>query len=284
MLDPDIRAHYSRGGEDQRLVAGGETLEFVRTQEVLRRFIPAPLASVLDVGGGSGVYAGWLAREGYSVRLVDPVPLHVEQARTLSAAQPDCPFSVALGDARRLDEPDGTYDAVLLMGPLYHLTERAERLAALGEARRVLRPGGRVFAVGISRFASLLDGLRTGALQDPSFARVVERDLREGQHRNPAPERHPEWFTTAFFHHPDELAEEITAAGLRLETLLGIEGPGWLLDERWADPEQRVAALYAARALEQERSLLGLSAHVLAVAAAETDGRRQPDRGRGGDT
>lgn len=268
MLDPEIRAHYDRGGEDQRLLAGGGTLELTRTRELLRRYLPAPPAAVLDVGGGPGVHAAWLAREGYAVRLVDPVPLHVEQARTVSAAQPDRPFSVALGDARRLDEPDATYDAVLLMGPLYHLTERAERLTALREARRVLGPGGRVLAVGISRFASLLDGLRTGALRDPSFAGLVERDLREGQHRNPSPERHPEWFTTAFFHHPDELAEEIAAAGLRLEALLGIEGPGWLLDERRADPEQRQGALYAARALEQERTLLGLSAHLLAVAAA----------------
>jgi SAM-dependent methyltransferase len=268
MLDPEIRTHYDRGEEEQRLITGGQTLEFVRTQELLRRYLPAPPAAVLDVGGGPGVYAGWLAREGYAVRLVDPVPLHIERARATAAAQHDHPFSVALGDARRLDETDAAYDAVLLMGPLYHLTERGERLVALGEARRVLRLGGRVLAVGISRFASLLDGLRRGTLSDPEFAGLVERDLREGHHRNPAPERHPEWFTTAFFHHPNELADEVAAAGLWLEALLGIEGPGWLFEERWADRAQRPGMLDGARAVEQEPTLLGLSAHLLAVATA----------------
>ena len=60
----------------------------------------------------------------------------------------------------------------------------------------------------------------------------------------------------------------IGAAGFRVDAVLGIEGPGWLVEERWADPEQREGVLYAARAIEQERSLLGLSAHLLAVATA----------------
>jgi ubiquinone/menaquinone biosynthesis C-methylase UbiE len=201
------------------------------------------------------------------VRLVDPVPRHVAEAQTLAQAQPEHPFATAVGDARQLDEPDQTYDAVLLMGPLYHLVERSERLVALREARRVVRPGGRVLAVGISRFASLLDGLRAGWLGDPVFRAVVEQDLRTGQHHNPEPERRPEWFTTAYFHRPDELAEEVTAAGLAVDTVLGIEGPGWLIGrEGGDDPEQRAVLAEAARAVEQEPSLLGASAHLMAVA------------------
>jgi SAM-dependent methyltransferase len=262
MVD-EIRGYYDRGEEQERLTGDGDTIELVRTRELLLRYLPPAPVSILDVGGGAGVYAAWLARRGYHVHLVDPVPLHVEQARTVAAAQPEAPFTAAVGDARGLAEADSSTDAVLFLGPLYHLTERADRLTALGEARRVLRPGGRLLAAGIPRFASLLDGLRAGWLGDPVFADIVARDLRDGQHRNP--HHHPAWFTTAFFHHPDELAAEIREAGLILEALLGIEGPGWLLDAAWADPSRREDVLFAARAIEQEPSLLGLSTHLLAV-------------------
>ena len=70
-------------------------------------------------------------------------------------------------------------------GPLYHLTERDDRITALREAARIVRPGGVVLAVGISRFVSTLDGMAHGYLADPAFARIVRDDLATGQHRNP---------------------------------------------------------------------------------------------------
>jgi SAM-dependent methyltransferase len=266
-LDPIIFVYYDQGDERDRLTAGGETLEFVRTKELLTRFLPPPPAAILDVGGATGVYASWLADAGYGVHLVDPILSHVEEARRLATARQCRPFTAEVGDARRLDAPDASFDVVLLLGPLYHLVQRSDRIIALSEARRVLRSGGIAFAVGISRFASLLDGLRLGMLVDPEFARIVEGDLRDGQHRNP--DKRPNWFTTAFFHHPTELATELREAGFELKALFGIEGPGWLVRDRWSDTGQREAVVAAARAVEAEPSLLGLSAHLLAVGSAK---------------
>jgi SAM-dependent methyltransferase len=266
MVDEAIRDYYELGMEAERLAAGNGALELARSQELLLRHLPPPPADVLDVGGGPGVYASWLALLGYRVRLVDPVPLHVAQAMLVARSQPDQPFDAIIGDALELDEPESRWDAVLLMGPLYHLTERSERLAALAEAARVVRPGGLVAAVAISRFASLLDSLRRGLLTNPELVAMVERDLREGQHRNPSLELNPNWFTTAFFHHPDELAAEVRDAGLDLEAVLAIEGPGWLFEDRWTDSAQRDSVLRAIRAVEREPSLLGQSSHLLAVA------------------
>src|SRR5919108_3456011 len=153
--DDNILAYYASGSEDVRLVEDARGhLERTRTQELLARWLPQPPAVVFDVGGGTGHYALWLAERGYTVHLIDPVPLHVEHARQRSAAAERALASVRLGDARRLELPHGCADAVLLLGPLYHLTQRAERVAALREARRVLRPGGIVLAAVISRFAS----------------------------------------------------------------------------------------------------------------------------------
>ena len=257
-MDENVLSHYQQGVELERLAGGTSRIELARTQELLERFLPAPPASVLDVGGGPGVYAAWFAERGYSVHLVDPVALHVERAAARGG------FTAVLGDARALEEPDASVDAVLLLGPLYHLTARTDRLRALAETRRVVRPGGIVAAAAISRFASLLDGLLQGYLADPAFRAIVERDLADGQHRNP--DGRVEWFTTSFFHHPDELRDEVVAAGLELEGVYGVEGPGWLLPERWDDPPGRENVLFAAREIEEEPALSGLSAHLLAVA------------------
>jgi ubiquinone/menaquinone biosynthesis C-methylase UbiE len=264
----EIDAHYSKGIELSRLARGVGRLEFARTQEILRRYLPPQPAVVADVGGGPGVYACWLAGLGYEVHLTDPVPLHLAQAEEASRAQPGRPVAgLALGDTRALARPDGGTDAVLLLGPLYHLTDRADRLAALREARRVLRPGGVLVAAAISRFASALDGLRCRHLDDPAFAAIVERDLTDGQHRNPT--NHPAYFTTAFFHHPDELNQEVMDAGLTPEHLLAVEGPAWLLqdfDRHWDDPARRERLLGVVRRLEADPTVIGASAHLLAVA------------------
>lgn len=77
MMDDAIQAYYAQGQEQDRLLYDGGTLELVRTQELLQRYLPPLPATVLDVGGGPGVYAGWLARLGYHVHLIDPISLHV---------------------------------------------------------------------------------------------------------------------------------------------------------------------------------------------------------------
>src|SRR5437763_1509723 len=108
-IEPEIRAHYAAGFESARLLGGHGRLELARTQELIERFAPPPPAVVYDVGGGPGVYAAWLARRGYTVHLLDPVTLHVEQALQTSRGQPDHPLAAAaVGDARNLPYPDGS--------------------------------------------------------------------------------------------------------------------------------------------------------------------------------
>jgi SAM-dependent methyltransferase len=150
---------------------------------------------------------------------------------------------------------------------VYHLTGAADRRKALAEARRVLRPGGRLLAMAVCRFASLLDGLYQGWLDDPVFRPIVEQDLLDGQHRNPDPVGRPEFFTTAYFHTPDGLAEEIEQAGFSATAIYGVEGPGWPLRQEWADPQRREQILFAARSVETEHSLIGFSDHLIAAAA-----------------
>ena len=266
MSSDDLLKHYRRGFEAGRLGVGAGPIERERTQAIVSRYVSDASSVVYDIGGGPGAYAVWLLGLGHSVHLVDPVPVHVEEAKEAMAKTATAEWSATLGDARSLALPDSSADAVLLLGPLYHLTKRAERIAALSEAHRVLRPGGFVFAAAISRFASLLDGLARNLLDDPDFRPIVERDLAEGQHRNPTD--HPSYFTTAFFHRPEELRSELQDAGFDVEKVCGLEGPTWILPdigERWGDETRRGVWMKLLERVESEPALLGASAHVLAV-------------------
>jgi SAM-dependent methyltransferase len=260
----EIQRFYEAGLEGGRLLEGPGRIELARTQDVLLRHLPPSPARVLDVGGGTGVYARWLASLGYEVHLVDPVPRHVEEARAHAGPQL---AGIAMGDARRLEDADATADAVLLLGPLYHLIDREDRVRALTEAARVVRPGGVIVAAAISRYASLLDGLFRGLVDDPAFVAILDRDLREGQHRNPTDRL--DYFTTAYFHLPAALSDEARAAGLVVEGVVAVEGPAWLIpdqDERWRDAHRREKLLDLLRRLEGEPAALAMSAHLLLVA------------------
>jgi len=278
----ELLSHYGQRDEYRRLDSGPGALERVRTQDIIRRHAPAPPATVLDVGGGPGAHACWLAREGYRVHLLDPVPLHVEQAQQASAAQPEFPLASArVGDARALPYRDAVAEVALLLGPLYHLPEREARIRALREAWRALKPGGMLLVAAISRFASILDGLARGLFADSQFARIVERDLADGQHRNPTD--HPEYFTTAFFHRVEELEAEVREAGFEFEATLAVEGPAWMLQDfqaQWEDVARRERLLWAARMLEDEPTIVGASAHFLALARRSAGGR--PEAWAGG--
>ncbi|MFC0600313.1 class I SAM-dependent methyltransferase [Streptomyces palmae] len=266
-IAPEILDFYTHTiDEGQRLIdAADGRLELLRTQELLRRHLPPAPARVLDIGGGPGVHARWLTDDTYAVHLVDPVPRHVEEARQIDGV------TAERGDARALTAADDSYDVALLLGPLYHLLDREDRLRALREARRVVRPGGLVAAAAIGRYASLFEHTATTWLgTKPRVRESVADILASGIHE---PGR--KGFTAAYFHTADQLADEMTAAGLDCLSVYGIEGPSWgALKAAELHGGERIeedsplfaAALEAARLADAYPALLAASSHMLAVA------------------
>jgi len=257
--DDALAGYYERSDERGRLET--DPVEFLRTRELLAAWLPSAPAEVLDVGGGAGVYALWLAGLGYTVDMVDAIPKHIAQALDASRRAASPLRTAQVGDARALAAADASVDVVLLLGPLYHLTESVDRLRALEEAWRVLRHGGVVVAAAIGRWASTADGLMLGYLGEEPFPAIVAADVATGVHRNP--DAHPGWFTTAYFHTPDELAAEMAAAGFEVDGPMAVEGP-WPVHANLLDgAAKQETALAAIRRLERDPSVLGGSPHLL---------------------
>jgi len=254
--DPRLHEYYeSRYVEAERLDRRSGRLELERTKELLGRHLP-PKARIIDIGGGTGIYAAWLASLGHHVHLIDVVAGHVETAAASGA------FTTAVGDARSLPDADDTYDVALLMGPLYHLPDSSDRQRALAEARRVLRPGGLLVAAYVSRPATMLDGYVKGWIYSERGLEAVRNIVGLG-----VDDGGEGFGAIAYFHQPSEVAPELEAVDFTVEHVYGIEGPGWIapdFDERWSS--DRDVMLETARACESDPELLGVSGHIMAVA------------------
>ncbi|MEE4544178.1 methyltransferase domain-containing protein [Streptomyces sp. V4-01] len=259
-LAPEVERFYSETvDESERLsIAADGRLELIRTQELLRRYLPPAPAKILDVGGGPGAHARWLVEDGYEVDLVDPIARHVEQASSICRA--------SIGDARHLDAADDSYDVVLLLGPLYHLPDPADRRQALAEARRVVRPGGLVAAAAINRYASLFEHAALAHLHTERMQASISEILRTATYDG------NRGFTLAYFHRAEELADELCQSGLSEVDVLGIEGPAWSLlkavenySEGLSTESLFNSVLAAARIAESHSELLAASSHLLAM-------------------
>jgi ubiquinone/menaquinone biosynthesis C-methylase UbiE len=265
-LPDEAREFYRVSNERQRLSRGIGLVERDRMRELFERLLPSPPSVVYDIGGGAGVHSIWLAGRGYQVHLLDIVAEHVEAARSDAREAGVELAGCAQGDALSLPWEDQSCDVALLMGPLYHLTERDDRLHALAEARRVLKPGGLLLAVGIPQHASTFVGLQRGWVEDDAYMAMLRREWDDGQHLRP-----PGWarlFSRAYFHAPNSLRAELESAGFGETQLLAIEGPIWMapdFGQRWAEPDARNKLLEVARLLESDPGGWATSPHLLAV-------------------
>jgi SAM-dependent methyltransferase len=261
-----MHEYYALGKEAERLASSGAgRLEFQRTQEIVRRHLPAAPATIADIGGGPGRYSLWLAGLGYRVVHRDIVPLHVDQVRAAAVAGEPAVES-AVGDARSLDLADVSVDAVLLLGPLYHLAERADRVQALREAARIVRPGGPVYGAAISRWAARLDGMLRLRVyeQRPEAVDIIGPLEQTGV----MPPLIPGGFN-GFAHRPGQLRAEFASAGLAVADLVSVEGAAYIihdLDDRADDERAWQVILDTARAHERVAELVGLGSHLIATA------------------
>ena len=217
----DIVRQYYDGcveTEWERLASPYRRFELVSTLRLIEEHFPS-IGSVADVGGGPGRYTEELLRRGYRVSLVDLAPKAIAFARRRLADKGLEPDLAAAADARDLSLlADASFDAGLLLGPMYHIVDAPARQKALGEFRRILKIG----APGIVGFINSWGILRSGLFEFPScfsdrehIRQLLETAVQVGEQQA---------FTEAAFVTPPQAMAELRTAGFAVEARAGVEG------------------------------------------------------------
>jgi ubiquinone/menaquinone biosynthesis C-methylase UbiE len=262
-----IKQYYSHPIEKDRLETDAFYLEGVRTKEIINRYLIKENLNIVDIGGGAGYYAFWLQALGHHVSLVDLSPKNVDLANEYAEKAGIRLTSCETGDATDLKFGDNQFDIALLLGPLYHLVDKTERLKAIAEAKRVLKPNGILLTATISRYASLLDGFKRDLVNDDHFYQLMVQDLKSGVHLNITNKL--DYFTTAYFHTTDEIKNEIMTSGLEFEKMVGIESFGWFIDElkqKTKDTGYMDKLLTTLNTVEANEDFLAISPHIMTIA------------------
>ncbi len=260
----EVQRFYDVAAERELARLTVHRVEHAITWRVLQHHLPPPPGALADVGGGPGRYAVELSAAGYDVTLVDLSAGVLRLADEL-AATADVTLARSV-HANALDLsvlPGDFFDAVLLLGPLYHLLSVDERRQCLAEARRLLRDGGFLFAAFITRYSPLRNMARRAPMALMNETDLVRRVLTTGQHRSSGADR----FTDAYFAHPTEIAPLLESSGFGVldliacegivsgieEQLNALEGDAW---EAWVALNYQVA---------RDPSILGAADHLLCV-------------------
>ena len=246
-----IERYYDLSSANEWARLDRHRTEYAVTLRALKDHLPPPPACILDCGGGPGRYAIELTKQGYTVTLFDLSRINLSYARTMAHAAGVALAAYEHGTATDLTRfADNTFDAILLLGPLYHLTDPNDRTATLNETYRALKPDGRLVAAFISYYA----GLRFLAKEDPEFlVRANERMAAFWQTGSFPPDRGDGTEFVAHFIPPAEVRPLVEKAGFTVKAVLGVEGMASMIDEKlnalegeawdaWVELNYRVAA------------------------------------------
>lgn len=280
-IDATVLAGYNAGIERNRLRAGIGLLEFERTKEILLEKLPKPPAVIYDIGGAYGEYAWWLSSLGYEVHLFDLSETNIRMSGALGAEYPGVRLKAAsVCDARAIPRPAKSADAILLMGPLYSITEYEERILALKESYRLLKEDGLLFSAALTPYSVLLSRLRvyhedsagkSTELDSPAVLSMIEQALADGCYINPE-RKIANGLGSSHLHTAKGLRRELSAAGFETLSVHGVMGGAWLapnLNTLLENEETKQVLMKTVRMLDTQEEIIGLSGHMLAVSRKE---------------
>lgn len=276
-IDAKVLAGYNAGIERNRLRSGIGLLEFDRTKEILLEKLPAPPAVIYDIGGAYGEYSWWLASLGYEVHLFDLSEMNIEMSKELAEEYLGTTLADAVVcDARSIPRPDKSADAILLMGPLYSITEYEERILAIRESHRLLKDNGLIFCAALTPYSVLVSRLdvyhendteKRRELDRPEVISMIERALEDGCYINPE-KSIANGIGSSHLHTAKALREELSCGGFDTLSVHGVMGGAWLapnLNELLSNEDSKKLLMRTIRMLDTHEEIIGLSGHLLSV-------------------
>lgn len=283
-IDTAVLAGYNAGIERDRLRAGIGLIEFERTKEILLDELPRAPAVIYDIGGGYGEYSWWLSSLGYEVHLFDLSETNIKLSGKLAGEYRGVALKSAMVcDARSIPRPDKSADAILLMGPLYSITEYEERILAIKESYRLLKDGGMLFSAALTPYSVLVSRLavyhendtkKRKELDDPAVMSMIERALADGCYINPE-KKIANGIGSSHLHTAKALREELSCGGFDTQAVHGVMGGAWLapnLNGLLENDETREVLMRTVRMLDAHEEIIGLSGHMLAVSRKAGEG------------
>ncbi len=270
LISRNIEIFYNKASEETRLDKGMGVFEFERVKSLIEKYIPTASSRIIDVGGGTGKYSEWLAKNGHQVHLVEPVSKHIKLAQN-RAGKLKNKFSVQLGESRKLEFKNNFADLIILHGPLYHLQKKEDRDLTISEAKRVLKNNGIILGFAINYTASTLVGLLNGLIHKNSFFKMCKEELTTGIH-NP-PDDFPWLLAEAYYHKPEQLKEEFINQELTHINTYAIEGIAWLDKEYFTNMlnnKKGETLLELIKITENDSYLLPFSPHMMIAVKKQT--------------
>jgi len=259
----DINLDVKRFYEEQYDESTRETrtpLEFIRSKQIISRYLNKSSMNIADIARGAGVYSFWLAGLGHKLHLLDLAQNHIDLAKEHSRKTNTPLASYTCADARYLPYKDESMDIVLLMGALYHLQKRDDRLMCLLEAKRVLKTNGILICTVISKYSPLVGYYRHGNIDDINL-KLIDETIKTGKYNNLP------YFPSAFFHSPDEIISEISDACFSNINLIAVEGfANAFIFESIADDDYKLKQMLRhIEMTETNIELMGMSKNIIAI-------------------
>ncbi|HKL75780.1 MAG TPA: methyltransferase domain-containing protein [Halanaerobiales bacterium] len=218
----EVEKYYDQAAKEEWDRLKRHKVEFDITKRYMQKYI-APKSKVLDVGGGPGRYAIFLAKKGHDVTLLDLSKENIKLAKK-KAEENNLELKKYIhGNALKLEEDvKEKFDTVLCMGPLYHLTDKNERKKVVNQCLKRLKKGGKLFVSFISAYAPTIDFIKKNPEELAKYGSdFLLNYLEDG--KNIVSSDNP-GFITAHFINPAEIEPFMNNFALKKEVISGIEG------------------------------------------------------------